>query len=1071
MTIICLTHLYTPQGLLVDGDGDGLPDGLRVRFSVGRTPGAVDVAARLGLESAAVTPGITGPGAAGVPVWFGPDNPDCPAVAVPPGCGLVALVNGGLVVTGATAAEGWMAARWLAETFPFAHPGGGELLAAMAGGHPVRAVILGNGAVVDLTLGDGDVAPASDKPTLVETPDEPPFRSPVPGDLPPAGPARLFSVAGLLESSDDVRHDRVGWQVRVGPESTPAEIAALCEFAVRTGVEATGLRFPVAIDTEPAGMAVRLSDVPPAAAEWTDGHLAWAAGGLVVFGTPAERAEALRAAAASGLVDGLHAAVFTQRAALPVTEVAQGDVIFDLALSQEWEVDRFRRVWDEQVLPKLAPRVPMEVDLRISEPVAVRSALADEIAASLSAAGVTQARIRVLSAYKQGFHWLEEEVLPRLKLIGPVARVAVTCQPFGTAAGEPAAAAAPAAGAGVAPHSGPIGELRGPEGATRTGGPLEMPVRWLQELYPADELLAEALGAAVAFDLAEQAQPQIYQLTAFRADGSVALAEGFSPICASRTYLPEFPARGRVHPPTGLLRVLQGDHTALELAIDTDAEAFWTAYQEQVLPRIRSFVRDRFGPTPDPAAQPFFGTLMVEVAMSEDDRRLGIREEQISPLDALHEDLYFYTLDYLNELGIALTGKGYPAPGAVEPWVVAGEGGARARVRLFDRPARQGTTETPGLPDHAAELPAAATVGIPQDQVIGPDQIPPLLAYLATLPGIRTWRAGLTFAGRPTWALSVLAPTAGQIAPPQKLSAWRPTLLVNARHHANEISSTNSILKFAELAAANPAWTRRVNLVLSPLENADGAALHYAMQQSHPNWKLHAARFNSAGVDFNFDWFAADPRFGESRTLPTLWRAYLPDVVLDDHGYPSHEWVQPFSGYSSAPYFKTSWWMPNALIYGIHRWMDPGQFPVNARAQEALRDIMADRFAANPEIVGRSTVMLDRYTTYGTRYVPEKFPLQLHRGVVSMIGKVAAGPDARTFVGRFPHITAAELITEVSDETAQGDYLALCARAHLEGDFAVLEFLSGHPQPVERRRSVQGGRVLWTVGRARPFRA
>jgi len=1076
MTIACLTHLYTPAGLLVDGDGDGLPDGLRVRFSLGRTPGAVDVAARLGLESAAVTPGFTDAGE-GITVWFGPDNPECPALSVPAGCGLVALAAGGLVVTGATPADGWMAARWLAQTFPFTHPDGGrQLLADLAGGRPVRAVVLRDGGVADLTLGDGPAVAVADKPTVRKGPDEAPFRAPVPGDLPPEGLARLFSVAGLLESSDDLRHDRVGWQVQVGPKTTVEELAGLCELAARSGVEATGMRFPVALDTPPSGggLAVRLcDDAPPAA--WVEGHLAWDAGGLAVFGRPAERAAALRAAAESGLVDGLHAGLFTRRAALPVLALEPGAVLFDLALAQEWEVDRFRRVWAEQVLPALRAGEPVDVDLRLSEPASVRSALADEVAATLAAAGVTEAHIRVLSAYKQGFHWLEEEVLPRLQAVGPIARVTVTCRPFGTAdaasVDQTPVQGSSAANAGVAPASGAAGDLRGTEGATRSGAALEMPIRWLQELYPADELLAAALHVAVSFDLATAPQSHIYQLSAYRADGSVALTEGFSPICASRTYLPEFPARGRVHPPTGLLRVAQGDRNVVELAIDTDAEAFWTAYQEQVLPRVRSFVLERFGPNPAAEAQPFFGTLLVEVAMSEDDRRLGIREEQISPLDALHEDLYFYTLDYLNELGIALTGKGYPAPGAVEPWVAAGEGGVRARIRLLDRPAARDAANVAGLPVQAAALPAPSAVpGVPQDQIIGPDQLPPLLAYLATLPGVRTWRAGLTFAGRPTWALSVCAPTAGRIAPPQKLSAWRPTLLVNARHHANEISSTNSILKLAELVAANPEWTRRVNLVLSPLENADGAAVHYAMQAEHPNWKLHAARFNAAGVDFNFDWFAPQPRFGESRTLPTLWRACLPDVVLDDHGYPSHEWVQPFSGYSSAPYFKTSWWMPNALIYGIHRWMDSERYPAHARAQEALRDAMADRFAANPEIRDRSRVMLDRYTTYGMRYVPHKFPLQLHHGMVSMTGKVADGPDARTFVGRFPLITATELITEVSDETAQGEYLAMCARAHLEGDLAVLDFLSSHPQPVERRWSQQGDRVLWTVGRERPLR-
>jgi hypothetical protein len=1070
MTFTCLTQIYTPLGLLRDGDGDGLPDGFGVRFVVGRTPGAVDVAARLGLETAAYTPGFTADTAPGVVLYFGPGNEQCPAVAVPPGCGLVALTEAGVVVTGDTPDTGWMAARWLAETFPYTAPGG-PLLAELSSGRIISAVVIKDGAVVDVKLGSPLASAASDKPVLVGPPAEAPFAAAAPGDLPPPGPARLFTVAGLLGSSDSACHDRAGWQVAVDSAAiTPEEVAGLCELAARTGVEATGLCFPVAVPVPaapaPGTPRVTLTDAPPAAPDWTHGHLSWTADGLTVSGTPAERAAALREAAESGLVDGIHATLFTRRAALPEQALPPRDILFDLALEQEWEVDRFLQTWRMQVIPKLKPRQPVAVDLRISEPLGLREVMAQRIAADLQDAGVVEASIRVLSAYKQGFHWLEEEILPRLQAAEGLARVTVSCARFESEAPK---AAPEGLGAGVAPQSGSGGELRGPEGLTRNGAALELPIRWLQELYPVDELLSQKLDhAPVEFTLADEAQADIYQLTAYRADGSMLMQAGFSPVHAARDYLPEFPLRGRVHPPTGLLRVTQGGRTLAETAIDTDAEAFWTAYQEQVLPRLRQHIIETCGPAPEAERQPFFGALVIEAGFSEDDRRLGIRQEMISPLDAMHEDLYFYTLDYLNELGLSLTGTGWPAPGAVEPWIKFRSGGPVARVRLYARPA-VATATADQLPESVGALPATPADSIPMDVVIGPEQLPPYLAYLAGLPGVRVWRTGLSFAGRATWALSVTAPTAGRIAPPQKLSAWRPTFLVNARRHANEVSSTNSILKLAELAATQ-GWTRRVNLVLSPMENADGAAIHYAMQQVHPTWKLHAARFNAAGVDFGFDCFSPEPRFGEARTLPTLWRNFLPDVVLDDHGYPANEWVQPFSGWNSPPYFKTSWWMPNALIYGIHRWMDAERFPANAAAQEEIRAALAERLVNDPEIAGYTEHMLERYVTYGQRYVPEKFPLQQHKGFVSQFGKVAAGPDARTFVGRFPHITAAELVTEVPDETAQGDYLALCARAHLEGDLAILNLLAERPQPVVRRRWEEGGRVCWSVGRERPFR-
>ncbi|MFZ5823239.1 MAG: M14 family zinc carboxypeptidase, partial [Bacillota bacterium] len=859
-------------------------------------------------------------------------------------------------------------------------------------------------------------------------------------------PDRLFTVEGLLGSSDSARHDRVAWQVAIPPSITMEEIAALCELAARTGVEATGLRFPLAVEAaDPGVRQVRLSDTPMEAPAWrsvdsaTGAGLAWSEQGLTVYGSPSDRASALRATSRAGLVEGVHATLFTRRAALPQRRVERGRRIFDLTLEQEWEVERFRRIWREKALPDLVPGVPVSVDLRLSEPLVMRHALAVEIRQDLAELGVPVAEVRVRSAYKQGFHWLEEEVLPRLAAQEGIGRVAVRCPRF----------------------------------AVRNGGPLEMEIRWLQELYPADEVLSARSGVPVAFDLdpgdEEPEGAPVYRLTAYSQAGEVLLEDSFTPIFTARDYLPEFPLRGRVHPATGLLRVEQAGRILVDERIETDTEALWTAYQQEALPRLRSFLREQFGDMPDPAEQPFFGSLVIEASLHEDDRRLGIREEQISPLDALHEDLYFYTLDYLNELGLAWTGSGYPAPGAVEPWVRAAVGAPRARIRLYPR-AGGGTPDLAArLPTRAAELPAPAHA-IPMDQVIGPDQLPPYLAYLDKLPGVRVWRAGLSFAGRATWALSVTAPTAGRIAPPQKLSAWRPTLLVNARRHANEVSSTNSILKLAELVATSDL-SRKLNLVLSPMENVDGAALHYEMMREHPTWKLHAARFNAAGVDFGFDCFSPDPHFGESRTLPTLWRNFLPDILVDDHGYPSHEWVQPFSGHSSAPYFRTSWWMPNALIYAIHRWMDSERFPAHGAVQEALREALAARLTADEEIERYTQTLLDRYVRYGQRYLPEKFPLQQHNGFLSLTPKAAVGPDARTFVGRFPHIAVAELVTEVPDETAQGDYLALCARAHLEGDLAVVSLLAAHPQPVVRRRfSGADGATWWTVGRERPFR-
>ena len=79
------------------------------------------------------------------------------------------------------------------------------------------------------------------------------------------------------------------------------------------------------------------------------------------------------------------------------------------------------------------------------------------------------------------------------------------------------------------------------------------------------------------------------------------------------------------------------------------------------------------------------------------------------------------------------------------------------------------------------------------------------------------------------------------------------TLLLNARHHANEPSSTSGLLYLAGLLTSDARWRRmldRVNVVLIPGENVDGMALYDTLQDEHPTWMHHAARYNAAGLEF-----------------------------------------------------------------------------------------------------------------------------------------------------------------------------------------------------------------------------
>jgi hypothetical protein len=302
--------------------------------------------------------------------------------------------------------------------------------------------------------------------------------------------------------------------------------------------------------------------------------------------------------------------------------------------------------------------------------------------------------------------------------------------------------------------------------------------------------------------------------------------------------------------------------------------------------------------------------------------------------------------------------------------------------------------------------------------------------------------------------------------------------LLNARHHANEPSSTNALLRLAEFLASDEAWRRyldRVNVVLVPCENPDGAALHHALQDEHPTWMLHAGRYNAAGLEFVAEYANLDTPHTEALVLPTLWRRWAPDIVCDDHGFPSHEWVQPFAGHSN-PWFRSDW-IPQGLIYAILPRVRNPRYPQHAEAADSLRQRLVRALAGDPDIRARNSVYADRYRTFLHSWLPDAFPAPYDDDVLIHVDDYDPDePDQSRaalagFPGEHPGVTTASLITEVADETAQGRYMARCAHAHLVADRVLLDYLFDVNAPAQvrhERHLLPGGAILLRAMRPRP---
>ena len=64
-------------------------------------------------------------------------------------------------------------------------------------------------------------------------------------------------------------------------------------------------------------------------------------------------------------------------------------------------------------------------------------------------------------------------------------------------------------------------------------------------------------------------------------------------------------------------------------------------------------------------------------------------------------------------------------------------------------------------------------------------------------------------------------------------STYKPTIFITGRQHANEVSSTSHILRLAELLVTDTEYRdilKKVNVILHPVENPDGAQMAYDLR-------------------------------------------------------------------------------------------------------------------------------------------------------------------------------------------------------------------------------------------------
>ena len=364
------------------------------------------------------------------------------------------------------------------------------------------------------------------------------------------------------------------------------------------------------------------------------------------------------------------------------------------------------------------------------------------------------------------------------------------------------------------------------------------------------------------------------------------------------------------------------------------------------------------------------------------------------------------------------------------------------------------------------------------DTPIPPPEANQMLAKMSSaFPEATAYKVGQSYLGKDIWAMDVMPAMATTHWSTGKATTLKPTVVYSARQHANEVSSTSHTLKLAELLLTDAAFKRklnRVNVVFHPITNPDGAQLAYDLYRITPDYMLHAGYLGSLGVDVTNGQWEPDPIYPESRIRADIWRDWRPDIFLNPHGYPSHEWVMLFSEYAG--------WVRNRVTeardwWGMRGWFTPGfgylddpKFPRHKDAAFAIRDRFSRAIHAAPDVRALNQRGYARYRRYGHAFDPENFKLDFTNDVLiySALKGSRQSATSTDFMSRNPNVTIWTGSTEAPDETAYGDWMKLVATAGLEWDKAILDYLVDGNHQIERKEEAFHGGVSLSINRPRP---
>jgi len=371
--------------------------------------------------------------------------------------------------------------------------------------------------------------------------------------------------------------------------------------------------------------------------------------------------------------------------------------------------------------------------------------------------------------------------------------------------------------------------------------------------------------------------------------------------------------------------------------------------------------------------EPFFDSLSLRVTLPVGDIPLPVGEETLSLREALHEELYFSILELFQKKTGRPVSDRRIRPGQVVPEI------------FYD--------ETPSLRIELKPLTAEDMCGNFQNLETAehPISAAQVAAELNLIEG-RLFQAksysGRTIAGK-------------------YHKGSDAAVMISGGQHANETSGVIGALRAARELALRPG----AHFEVSPLENPDGYALHRLFCVENPKHMHHAARYTALGNDLEYQ--EDDSPYEKSMRVEAQ-RLTEAKLHINLHGYPSHEWTRPLSGY--IPRGFPSWMLPHGYFMVLRHhaaWAAP--------AREFL-ELLTLRLAMVPGLLEFTEKQLAVYSQY-----VKKPPFQIINGFPCdlSVNETSSIP--------------LRLITEYPDETIHGEAFIVSHRAQKEATLAAYE--------------------------------